>query len=231
MARDDLELARRWMASHDHWMDWTGAVLGRAEGELLWGGIARQAGDYEAVVVHGHRALELASDPEQPLTLIQANRFLGECTLEMNELELAAQHLLTARELVEECELPYERGLTVLAQAELEHARDDFSTARELLADAKGVLSQLRAEPALERARRLEARLRPAGEDTLPFDLSPRELEILRLVARGMSDKDIAEELFISPHTVIRHVASVRRKLNVDSRTAAATEAVRQGIV
>jgi DNA-binding CsgD family transcriptional regulator len=68
------------------------------------------------------------------------------------------------------------------------------------------------------------------AEAERPFGLTVRELEVLRLVAAGQSDRDIADSLFISPHTVMRHVANVLAKLEVNSRTAAATIAVRHGL-
>lgn len=61
--------------------------------------------------------------------------------------------------------------------------------------------------------------------------LSPRELDVLRLLVEGKSDREIAEELFISPRTVMRHVTGILTKLDVPSRTAAATVAIRRRIV
>jgi DNA-binding CsgD family transcriptional regulator len=61
--------------------------------------------------------------------------------------------------------------------------------------------------------------------------LSPREREVLRLVADGLSDKEIGAALAISAQTVAKHVGSVRRKLDVPSRTAAATLAMRRGLL
>ena len=52
---------------------------------------------------------------------------------------------------------------------------------------------------------------------------------MVRLVARGMSDKEIAEALYISHHTVMRHVSHILAKLDVDSRSGAAAAAVRLG--
>jgi non-specific serine/threonine protein kinase len=60
--------------------------------------------------------------------------------------------------------------------------------------------------------------------------LSPREVDVLRLIATGQSNQQIAATLFISQHTVANHVASILNKLGVDSRAAAAAWAARQGI-
>jgi pimeloyl-ACP methyl ester carboxylesterase/DNA-binding CsgD family transcriptional regulator len=61
--------------------------------------------------------------------------------------------------------------------------------------------------------------------------LSAREREILACLARGMNDREIAEHLVLSPHTVHRHVANIRRKLGRTSRTAAVAEAARLGLL
>jgi pimeloyl-ACP methyl ester carboxylesterase/DNA-binding CsgD family transcriptional regulator len=64
-----------------------------------------------------------------------------------------------------------------------------------------------------------------------PDLLSGREREILACVARGLSDREIAEQLVLSPHTVHRHVANIRTKLGRTSRTAAVAEAARLGLL
>lgn len=61
--------------------------------------------------------------------------------------------------------------------------------------------------------------------------LSRREREVLSLVARGLNDREIAEQLVVSPHTVHRHVANIRHKLGRGSRTAAVAEAARLGLL
>ncbi|SDC53075.1 alpha/beta fold hydrolase [Rhodococcus tukisamuensis] len=61
--------------------------------------------------------------------------------------------------------------------------------------------------------------------------LSSREREVLACVARGLGDREIAEQLVLSPHTVHRHVANIRRKLGRTSRTAAVAEAARLGLL
>jgi DNA-binding NarL/FixJ family response regulator len=61
--------------------------------------------------------------------------------------------------------------------------------------------------------------------------LTAREREVLRLVADGLSDAEIAERLVLSPHTVHRHVANIRAKLRQPSRAAAAARAARDGLI
>ena len=62
-------------------------------------------------------------------------------------------------------------------------------------------------------------------------DLTERETEVLALVASGLSDREIAERLVLSPHTVHRHVANVRTKLGLPTRAAAVAAAARRGLV
>ena len=61
--------------------------------------------------------------------------------------------------------------------------------------------------------------------------LSRREMEVLRLLAEGRSNQEIALALSISPHTVANHVAGIMSKLGLESRTAVATYAVRNRMV
>jgi DNA-binding NarL/FixJ family response regulator len=68
----------------------------------------------------------------------------------------------------------------------------------------------------------------PTGERSL---LSAREMDVLQLLVAGHSDRQIAEELFISHRTAQGHVGSIFNKLGVNSRTAAATTALRLGLV
>jgi pimeloyl-ACP methyl ester carboxylesterase len=75
-----------------------------------------------------------------------------------------------------------------------------------------------------------EAPARVAGEPAAVL-LSGREREVLALVAAGLSDQEIADQLVVSYHTVHRHVANIRRKLGRGSRTAAVAEAARLGFL
>ena len=66
---------------------------------------------------------------------------------------------------------------------------------------------------------------------TYPAGLSAREVEVLRLVAKGMTNAQVAEELYISPRTVNRHVGSVYRKIGTSTRAEAARFAAERGLL
>ena len=108
----------------------------------------------------------------------------------------------------------------------------------EVLTAVFGGLSELGARPA---AARVAETLRQHGTDVPnPWrggrrgygdELSPRELDVVRLLVGGRTNREIGQVLFLSPKTVARHLNSAMRKLGVTSRTAAAVRAIETGVV
>ena len=93
-------------------------------------------------------------------------------------------------------------------------------------------LVELGAEAEAERARRLlEVSIRGGGDGARLPGVTRREREVLGLLAEGLTNRQIAERLVISEHTVHRHVTNILRKLDLPSRTAAAAHAVRSGVL
>ena len=70
-----------------------------------------------------------------------------------------------------------------------------------------------------------------APPEASPFGLTPRELDVLRLLAEGRTDKEIGAALFISHRTAMNHVARILAKLDAPSRAVAAREAARHGLL
>jgi DNA-binding CsgD family transcriptional regulator len=71
----------------------------------------------------------------------------------------------------------------------------------------------------------------PRSRRTYPCRLTPREVEVLRLIASGKSNHDIAKAVFVSPNTVANHVRSILNKTNAANRTEAAAYAFRHGLL
>jgi LuxR family transcriptional regulator, maltose regulon positive regulatory protein len=93
-------------------------------------------------------------------------------------------------------------------------------------AAALDVLAGLGATSEAERA----SRLRAPSDGAEPPPVTPRERQVLQLLTEGLTNRQIAERLVVSEHTVHRHVTSILRKLGLPSRTAAAAHAVRTGL-
>jgi DNA-binding CsgD family transcriptional regulator len=223
----DLPAARAWLEAHDRWLAWNGAVLGRAEGHLLWAAYHRAAGEYTLASRHAEEGLAHAATPRQPLTLLAAHRTLGELETVAGRHAKAQAHFDEALALAEACAAPYERAQTLLALAELRAATGERDAALALLDEARAICAPLEARPALARADALAARLTAAPPPVAPAlgypaGLTPREVEVLRLVAAGLTDAQVAERLSLSPRTVTTHLTSIYNKLSVSSRLAAA---------
>ena len=229
---EDLPGARAWLEAHDRWLDWSGVVLWRSEGRLLWARYFREQGDKQAARQHAEAALELAMEPRQPLALLAAHRLLGELATDSGRFPEAIEHIEQSLTLAQACEAPYERALALVSKARLLAVQGNSEKARAVLEEAREICVPLEARPVLERATELEERLeelrsRAPSTASAPAGLTRRELEVLRLVAGGMSNQEIAAELVLSEHTVHRHVANVLAKLGVSSRTAAVAEAAK----
>jgi DNA-binding NarL/FixJ family response regulator len=130
-------------------------------------------------------------------------------------------------------------ALTSFAEEERVHAALEAGASGYLLkdSDADEVAAAVRAahrgelqlDPVI--ARRLMSSLRDRRDDDPGSELTSRELDVLRLVATGKPNKQIAAELAISERTARTHVSHILRKLHLSSRTQAALWAVREGLV
>ena len=140
-----------------------------------------------------------------------------------------ARHLLEdARDRFEECGDPFEAAHARLALATSLAAAGSPKAARREATAARTRFLELGAVVDADRARRVLEGAEGAG---MPLaELTSREREILGLLAEGLTNRQIAERLVISEHTVHRHVTNILRKLDVPSRSAAAAIAGRESM-
>ncbi|MFF5784399.1 LuxR C-terminal-related transcriptional regulator [Streptomyces sp. NPDC012693] len=127
-----------------------------------------------------------------------------------------------------ELRVPYEAAQVRMLLAAADRAVGDQEAARLELGTARAVFERLGAVPD---ARRAAALLSGGSRRRLPGGLTAREAEVLRLVATGGTNKDIARSLVISEHTVARHLNNIFAKLGVGSRAAATAAAYAHGLV
>lgn len=207
-----------------------------AEAAALLEQILLQIGDGEATL--RTTALEL---------LVRADATLGQLDdAERHATELAtiASRLgtdaLTASIAVARAAIARQRGDHAAAALCLERGAEYYERSGAPFETARARMELSRAYAALDRveAAEREERLAAAAFHSLGVRrpkgnalLTARQIEILRLVARGMSNADIARQLDLSEHTVKRHVANLLTKLDLSSRTAAAAYAAREGLV
>ena len=228
LASGELASAQVWLEVHDRWLAWSGAVLGRSEGAALWAQYHRQAGDVEQARMYAERALAHATEPRQPLALLAARRLLGELATDAGRFADAATHLQESLALADACAAPYERALTLLAMAGLRAATGEAAEALRLLDEVRAICTPLGAKPALARADALAAQLSAAKETArvYPAGLSAREVEVLRLVAAGLTNTEVADHLFLSVRTVETHIRAIYNKLGTSSRIVATRFAI-----
>ena len=150
----------------------------------------------------------------------------------------ARRHFEDAVDRFVQSNAPYE---VARARIELARALATLDRVDEAAMEARRaieLLTELKAELEISRARLLLDSLPQASDIAEPSarrrndsGLTARELEVLRLVAHGLTNPEIAEKLFVSDHTVHRHLANILNKLSVSSRAAAVAQAARRGLL
>jgi DNA-binding CsgD family transcriptional regulator len=145
----------------------------------------------------------------------------GAVALAEGDARAALADLRTAQQLWLELDAPYEVARTRALIGQACASLGDDESAQLELEDARETFRRLGAAPDL-------MRLTPS---TATHGLSARELEVLRLVAKGKSNREIAGELVISEHTVARHLQNIYGKLRLSSRAAATAFAFERDLV
>ena len=226
------ELLDRWRQSEDHhyavWgVRWAAAFLaGR--------------GDREGANACAEALGQMAADAGHPDALAALAQAIGELALLDGDAGAAAEHLERAVALHREIAIPFERaqielraGVALAAagarEEALERLSGSYRTARKLGAQPLAASAAREvAELGESVAQRLGARAEQAADGV---GLTRRELEVLRHVAVGRTNREIAQELFISQRTVDMHVRNLLGKLECRSRVEASHRAGELGLL
>lgn len=229
-------LARLWLAQGHVDVAWAAIrrVLGEvqdrvARSEVLpaYIEIVLAAGDVRAARRAADELADIAAHLDAPLLLAVSAQATGAVLLAEGDVYAALTGLRQAWRAWQEFEAPYEaarvRVLVALACREL----GDEDTAEMELDAARCVFQQLGASLDLAQVDALSA----TREPTAPGGLTAREAEVLALVATGKTNREIGSVLFISEHTVARHLQNIFTKLGLSSRVAASAYAIEHGLV
>lgn len=202
----------------------------RASGLELLVGARAALGDLDGATCAAEEldavARRVGTEPLRAATRFAA----GVVALGRGELESARVAFEDATRLFHRSGAPFEA-----ARARVELARTLAAAARQRdalreLKSAATTLRRIGAAHAVEQVETLERGLQQTPPLASPT-LTPRECEVLRLVAKGMSDRAIAEQLVLSEHTVHRHVANILAKLGCTSRSAAVADALTNQLI
>ncbi|MEZ5095835.1 MAG: helix-turn-helix transcriptional regulator [Nocardioides sp.] len=172
----------------------------------------------------GIRLERLAVQVGTPALAAAASLTSGRVTLATGDAGGALPYLRKAHQQWGRIGAPYEVARTRVLVGRAVAALGDLESARRELTAAAESLAALGAAPEADEAARL------GSPGRLPGGLTAREVEVLRLVAAGRSNAQIAAELVLSDKTVARHLSNIFGKLEVGSRTAAAAFAFAHGL-
>jgi DNA-binding NarL/FixJ family response regulator len=175
------------------------------------------AGELDEARVACRELEKISQDHRSDMLRAMSGQARGALALAEGDPHAALGALREASSAWQALEAPYETAsVRVLVALCCRATGDDDSASWELEA-ARDVFDQLGAAPDIARVDALASSPGRAGA----HGLSPRELQVLRLVARGATNKSIAAELVLSERTIDRHVSNILAKLRVSSRAAA----------
>ena len=189
--------------------------------------VALAAGDVATARAAAVQLEQIAAQLDVPLLRARAMHAAGAVALADHDPATALGTLRSAWSVWQELEAPYDGARARVLIGQACGALGDEDTAEMELDAARWVFEELGAAPDLAALRRLSRR----GPAANPGGLSLREVQVLRLVATGKTNRAISDELFLSEKTVHRHLSNIFTKLDVGSRAAATAYAFQHGLV
>jgi ATP/maltotriose-dependent transcriptional regulator MalT len=185
------------------------------------------ASDVDAAASASDELADIAETLNSPLLRGLAVRCKGAVLVKKGDVKAALEVFSEAWGYWSDLEVPYEVARLRVLIGTASEEQGDHHTAESEFEAARRAFQQLGAAVDLKALDELTG----TSPSETPGGLSPREVEILTLVAKGKSNRDIASELVISERTVARHMSNIFAKLDVTSRTAASAFAFENDLV
>ena len=182
-----------------------------------------------------YASLESQRGTMVPFVMMVADRVLGLLAQTMGNLEKASEHFEDALTFCRKAGYRPELAWTCHDYADtlLQSSTSDRDKVLSLLGEALSLSQELGMRPLMERVVALQERAesQPAKAPAYPGGLTQREVEVLRLIASGKSNAEIAAEVVLSVRTVERHISNIYGKTNSHSRSEATAFAFTHGLM
>ena len=211
---DALAALRPAVDSDDH----DGSFLPRLERLVALAEVADRAGDFATLTRAADATAALAEASRSEIVDAYAAVARGRLAVARGDAASGAARLRRAVDGLVDLGFAYDAACVRLLLADVAAASGDEMTAEVERAAAEASFDELGVNAPSDATAPIADRI-----------LSGREVEVLRLVAEGKTNRDVAASLILSEHTVARHLGNIYTKLGVRSRTAAVTEATSRG--
>ncbi|MEZ4727947.1 MAG: AAA family ATPase [Caldilineaceae bacterium] len=219
--------------------------------QLLRAELALVQGEFDQLFHYTTQATELAREKNFPKNLIKSLLYEGQAHLRLGRLPIAVEHLQQAVELADKISHAALRWQTRLRLAEaysvLNRPNAKLYRQAAVMVDqlttnlhdphlracflGSPLVIELRANARSALNRKPSAPATPPPNSAAPAGLTAREIEVLRLVASGATNRQIAEKLYLSVGTVNTHLTNILNKTSCENRTAATAFALQHGLV
>ena len=160
---------------------------------------------------------EQGNERKRPLAIGTAARCRGLIAAALGDLPGAAIHLERSLHELHDVPQPFERARSFLIVGEIQRRMKKKAPAREALGAGRAIFEALGATIWVAKVDRELARI--GGRRPSPTELTPTEAQIAQLAADGRTNREVADALFVSVHTVEANLTRIYRKLQVRSRT------------
>lgn len=197
--------------------------------------------EYTQAIEYAQEARQMARENTVPKNIAKSHWFEAQALTEMRQFDVAIEHLQTAISIVDDIEHGSLRWKMRLTLADIllrsgQSAEHIITQARQLVDETDKRLKTPELREALSKSlwlAKLEALEQNKTPEKVPYPagLTEREVEVLRLVASGYTNQQVADELNISPRTVNTHMTNILNKTNCDNRTAATAFAIQHHLV